>query len=223
MVSSRKSTTTTNDGDKHQSDNYSRSGTNPVSRAHPNYGMLTLPEPSDVGTVDEEQEPITRGSSKVPSSGPPSRTPSDDRLMTEDDIKKAMPGMMEEYIKGRRAAGKSSIWDVGRRSDDDGRKDVPETSSAVSKPQGRRMSRTALPKSSGVSKKPRTVPVRSKTNEEQGTTPRRLRERGGTRLGLRSQTTAQRSQDDEVRTRARDTAVGFEDDVDQMSINDQRL
>jgi hypothetical protein len=225
MNSSPEPTTPTDEGKKHQLDGHSGSGTNPAGRPHPTFGGLTLPKTSNVGTVNQEQESIYLGSSKVPVQyrEPLSRTPSpDDRTLNERDI--------EEYVKrnikkekGKRRAAGNAPWNDQSENDDERQEDAPERRSSLRKTPRRRVSQMTTTEGSRVSKTPRTVPVRSNTNEEPGTTSCRVKARGGTRSGLRSQTISQTSQDDEVRARDTNTAIGFEDDVDKMSINDQRL
>jgi hypothetical protein len=224
MERSRRSTTRTDDGRTHQSDGHSESSTDPGSPHpfHPTTGMLSLPKPSDAATKAAGHDDVHLEAGKVHCFETPSRTPSDDRLMTEDDIKQATPGVMNEYNNKRRAAGEALSSNVSE-SDEEGRDDVLETISAVPETPRRRATQTTSTRGCRVSRTSRPVPVRSNANEETGTTTRRLPVRGGTRSGLRSQTIAQTSQDDEVRIRNRDTAIGFEDDVDKISINDQRL
>jgi hypothetical protein len=223
MTTSRKSTTRTDDGRTHQSDGQSESDTDPGSPHpfHPTTGMLSLPKPSDAATRATGHDDVHLEAGKVPYFESPSRTPSDDRLMTEDDIEESMPGIMNEYNNKRRAAGEALSSNVSE-SDEEGRDDVLETISAVPETPRRRATQTTSTRGCRVSRTSRPVPVRSNTNEEPGA-PRRLPVRGGTRSGLRSQTIAQTSPDDEVKIRDRDTAIGFEDDVDKISINDQRL
>jgi hypothetical protein len=224
MTTSRKSTTRTDDGRTHQSDGHSGSDTDPGSPHpfHPTTGMLSLPKPLDAATKAAGHDDVHLEAGKVHCFESPSRTPSDDHLMTEDDIKEAMPGVMNEYNSKRRAAGEALSSNVSE-SNEEGRDDVLETIPAVPKTPRRRATQTTSTRGCRVSRTSRPVPVRSKTNEEPGETPRRLPVRGGTRSGLRSQTTVQTSQDDETSFRGGSMAIGFEDDVDKMSINDQRL
>jgi hypothetical protein len=60
MVSSRKSTTPTEDGATHQSDGHPGSGTSSAGAPHPTFGFLTLPGASNVPgtTMEYRQEPI---------------------------------------------------------------------------------------------------------------------------------------------------------------------
>jgi hypothetical protein len=223
MTNSRQSSTSTDDGGTHQSDNYSGSGTHPGSPHpfHPTTSILCLPKTSNVGTVDQQQKPIYLGSDRVPAKyhQPLSRTPSpDDRTMNGRDIEEYVKRNIEKE-KGKRRAARNAAWNDQSETDDERRNDVPETPSAVSKTQGRSMSRTAPPDSSGISKKPRSGPVRRKTNEESGMS-RGFSKRAGTRPGLRSRGKPL-SQDTGTTLRDEETDGGLEGGVEQMLLDDQ--
>lgn len=221
MTNSRQSSTSTDDGGTHQSDDHSGSDTDPGSPHpfHPTTSILRLPESSKAATTGSGNEAIYLGSSEVPEqyhvplSGTP---PDDDVTMNEEHLEKHMKEISKGEKGKRRAAG-NAPWDDQSETDDERRKDVPETSSAVSRTQGR-MSRTATTPSSGVSKKPRSGPVRRKTNEEPGMS-RGFSKRAGTRPGLRSQSKAQ-SQAAGTSVRDEETEGGLAGGVEDMSIND---
>jgi len=220
MTTYRQSTVSTDDGRIHRSDGHSRSGINPASLhpSHPTTSILCLPETSKAATVDQEQEPIYLGSDKVPEQyfKPLTRTPSlEDVLMNEEHLEKHMKEISKKANEMIRAAG-NAPWDNQSESDDERPNDVPETSSAVSRTQGRRMSRTVPTTTSGVSKKPR-APIRRKTNEEPGMS-RGFSNRAGTRLGLRSQGKAL-SQAAGATVREYEMDGELEGGVEDMSIN----
>ena len=95
MNNSPEPTTPTDDGKGHQSDNDPRPDTYSVGRYHPSTGILSLPTTSDFTTVNLRPDDIHLGSHHARRSERSSRTPSDDNLMNEDDIKQAMSEITE--------------------------------------------------------------------------------------------------------------------------------
>jgi hypothetical protein len=125
---------------------------------------------------------------------------------------------IEKVSEERRAAGSPPVGDTFVQGDVERREGVFDMLS-VSKPQGRRLSRTAPPNSSGISKTSRSGPVRRKTNEEPGMS-RGFSKRAGTRPGLRSRG-KQLSQDTGTNVRDEETDGGLEGGVEQMLLDDQ--
>ena len=215
MNSSPEPTTSANEGGERQTDNGTRANTAPVRRT---VGGLTLPKISKAAT--SRKASIGLGSHAIVDSEPRSGSSSEDGIMNERHLKKSMPGIMREDNETRRTAGKQ-LWYHFSASDEEGPEDVSETSSAVTKPLPFRP--RALTRSSGVSKPPQSGSFRRNTNEGPRMTVRRSSGGGGTRLGLRSQTTGSSQPNAETSPGAEETAGGLAGGVGRMSIDDQRM
>jgi len=212
MRDSRGSASESDDDGEHQMNGHTPPNTTPVRRlsSHPFTSILRLPGTSNVTKVNVQREEVYLGSHRAPDPDPEFGQPSDDELMNEASLAESMPEVIKKYTQKRRTAGKSSLWDDDRKSDDEGQEYVPRTLPY----------RTRDTQSFRVSKPSQSGPVRRNPNEGPRMTVRRFSGGGGTRLGLRSQRTVPDNQDVEMSKRGEETAGSLECRVKHMSMND---
>ena len=218
MDSSPEPSSSTDDGKSYRSYGDSRIDTNPVRR-YPSTGMLRLPGRSIPATIDSRNEPGYLGSHRVLDSKPNSEYSSKDALMTETDVKRAMPGVLKEYNEKREAAGKLPWYQLSE-CHDERHKDVPETVPATRRYPRRRVSQPVTTQPSGVSKSKsaRPGPSRSSRNE-----PVEVATRGGrgwTNSDLKRQNTLPESQNDGLSIRSRGTADVLPDGFGKIKMDD---